>query len=253
MRIARTIDASTFSSILEQLRAEGISVSALCDAAQVLAIAEQHSPLPAKAQVTRPYQPYVGFLYSNSLKLTTVTTSCRVALQRFLRAPYKPESHITSCLAAVPLFIPLHDLPARATARERLLAISRVVKAQYASWLTTPDLLRAAHKPPMPVEAANASCPAMSNLGDLERYVPRVWKADGDDEKPFLELTGFNIGMRVVEAMGSMYAVLSFLCSKRLITPRRRSTHAWTFGGKLFLQTQVRSIRPSILYGSHAQ
>lgn len=129
---------------------------------------------------------------------------CSIALQRFLRAPYAPEAYITTCLTAVPLFIPLGALPPRDTTRARVLAAARVAQRQYAAWLASPDLLATARQPPMPAEGVHTACPSMSNLGELERCVPRVWTQDAGGAKRVLELTKFEIGMKVVIELGSL-------------------------------------------------
>lgn len=59
VRVTRTVDARTFARVRAQLRADGLTVTTLLDAAKALALAELNAPLPRGAQVASAWTPYV--------------------------------------------------------------------------------------------------------------------------------------------------------------------------------------------------
>lgn len=206
VRATRTLDAPTFARVRGAARTLGLSVTALCEAAAALALARMHAPHAAGAHVVFPLQPYAPSALLP--RLCSRLSRASVALQRFLRTPYTPAAYMTSCMATVPLFVPAAALCA-GPRRAALLGAARAFAAQYAAWLARPAALAAAAGAPVPTANANVCCPAVSNLGEVERFVPRVWE-DGHGEG-VLEVRGFGNGVRAaVEAGGVCVFVLFF-------------------------------------------
>lgn len=126
----------------------------------------------------------------------------RIALQRFLKPEHPASSYISSCMANVPIVIPLRDVPLDGSPRDQLLAVMHILKAQYEYWLAQPDLLLAkvlgANAPSV---KANPYGPSMSNFGRIEGYLRRAFTAkDGGEE--LLKVQGALCGFRLVQDEG---------------------------------------------------
>lgn len=180
VRVQRRLEKDMFAALRTQLKAHGLSVSMLCDAAHVLATLSMCHPLPKDAHVTLYFSVYVYILFLTFL--VTSHHSCRVALHRFLKAEYLKERYTTSCMTTVPLVVPAAKIPTDATPRARLLATMQLLKAQYAHWLAHPAFplateLSAAR--PFTIKP-NVFCPLVINLGvvDSDEYVPRTIRGE---------------------------------------------------------------------------
>ncbi|KAI8968660.1 hypothetical protein BD414DRAFT_504085 [Trametes punicea] len=153
--------------------------------------------------------------------------NCVISLERyFTQLPYELKQHYVSAFGLVAVTIPRHAVFSAASdddSRARLIATSKLVKAQLDSYLAEPCMPHLAalqHSPGQavnPVSMPNPYAVEVTNVGNVDKDLPVLWPV-GDDLAPMIRVSDMHVGVRIT-LLGLM-------------------VHTWTMQSQFNLQIQ---------------
>ena len=98
----------------------------------------------------------------------------------------------------VPLFVHVVDVDSQASLRDRMAKVMTILQGQYDAWFAKRGLPFAMVLDPLaPQQNPNPYVPNVTNLGILDKDIPRVL---GSDTGRSLEINDMKFGLRLVHA-----------------------------------------------------
>ena len=112
--------------------------------------------------------------------------------------PELAEQYITSFMIYVPVFARAAEITRTGTRRQQVLEVMAILRMQYDAWFAKPGLPFAlVLDPTAPTINPNPYVPNVTNIGLLDKYIPRVLPAEG---QPKIQIHDMKFGHRLVHS-----------------------------------------------------
>ncbi|KAI8980042.1 hypothetical protein BD414DRAFT_108089 [Trametes punicea] len=211
-RLLTNFSISETAEVLTALKTFGLTFTHLVHAAVALVVFDlADTPLEPEAD-------------ADAAGAHVTFQNCIISIDRYFTGlPYEFKQHFVSASAVVPMTIARRAICAATEdrGRARLVAASKLVRAQFDNYLANPCLPHLAALQHMPdqatIKAPNASTVELTNVGDVEKDLPVLWPAGS--ASPTISVDGLHVGLRL-----TIPALL---------------VHTWTMRSQLHVQIQA--------------